>query len=345
MCRRGLTKLISVAIVVSLLLAPVSVWAAYGNVCPNGNVFTRLFTDVCWSCIFPVIIGGLAIGDIDRAPDGRAEPDPPFLCFCSTPRPPGFEFGVPLGFWEPSKLVEMTRVPFCSPTLGGLRLQINKSRLLSGDTGVHANETNNKMFYNYHYFSFPLLIILELFTEMKCNADGFVDLDLLYLSELDPTWNDDELAFYTAPETVLFANPFAQMACLGDAAMGLAGKTIDDLFWCAGNWGSMYPFSGTTLHSASRPLVSSLQAARVLSALHRRGLAWKTMGDDALCRGYIFPMIPKTQYRLEMYFPVAESDDNHNIGETPFRWGEWRNMPGFEDYIYWIWRWDDCCLR
>ncbi|MHB8068741.1 MAG: TraU family protein [Desulfobaccales bacterium] len=345
MRRQRLTKLIIVALAVFLVFAPVSGSAGYGNVCPNGNVFTRLFTDVCWSCIFPVIIGGLTIGDIDKAPDGRAEPSPPFLCFCTTPRPPGFEFGVPLGFWEPSKLVELTRLPFCSPTLGGLRLQINKSRLLSGDTGVHADETNDKMFYNYHYFSFPLLIILELFTEMRCNADGYVDLDLLYLSELDPTWSDDELDIYNAPETVLFANPFAQMACLGDAAMGLAGKTLDSLFWCAGNWGSMYPFSGSITHSASRPLVSSLQSARVLSAMHRRGLAWKTMGDDALCKGYIFPMIPKNQYRLENYFPVAESDGNHAIGETPFRWGEWRNMPGFEDYIYWVWRWDDCCLR
>jgi conjugal transfer pilus assembly protein TraU len=69
------------------------------------------------------------------------------------------------------------------------------------------------------------------------------------------------------------------------------------------------------------------------------------MGDDALCGGYIFPTIPKTQYRLEMFFPVAETMDNHAIGETPFRWGEWRNIPAFEDNVYWVWRWIDCCLR
>lgn len=338
-------RLISAALAAVTMVTPGPAWAGYGNVCPNANVFTRLFTDVCWSCVFPVIVGGLTIGDADRAPDGKAEPDPPFLCFCSSPRPPGFEFGIPLGFWSPDRLLEMTRLPFCSPTLGGLRLQINKSRLLAGDSDISTDDTNTKMFYNYHLFSFPLLIILELFTEMKCNSDGYSDVDLMYLSELDPTWNDDELAFYTAPETVLFANPFAQMACLGDAAMGLAGKTIDSLYWCAGNWGSMYPFSGTSLDSASRPQVTSLQSARVMAAMHRRGLAWKTMGDDALCGSYIFPMIPKNQYRLENYFPVAESDDNHAIGETPFRWGEWRNMPGFEDYLYWVWRWHDCCLR
>ena len=326
-----------------LLVSPPA-QAGLGNVCPDGEVFSRLFSDVCWSCIFPVIIGGVAsIGDESRAPDERAHAF--FLCVCDSPDPPWFSIGVPIGFWEPARLVEFTRVPFCTPTLGGLRLQVNKSRLLGGDTGVEADVTQDKMFYNYHYFAFPLLMILELWTGVQCNDDGYVDVDLMYLSELDPTWNNDELAFYTAPETVLFSNPFVQMACLADAAAGLAGKTLNSLFWCAGNWGSLYPLSGPVLHSASRPLNTSLEAAKVLAALHRRGMAWKTMGDDALCKSYIYPTLPKSQYRLEMYFPVAEADDNHVIGETPFRWGEWRNMPGFEDYIYWVWRWHDCCLR
>jgi len=115
-------------------------------------------------------------------------------------------------------LIELTRLPYCSPLLGGMSL-------------------TDYTFYNFHYFAFPLLIILEVLNIAECNADGFVDFDLMYLSELDPTWNDDELAFYTNPEVVLFANPLAQMACMADAAAGLVGKTLDSLFWCAGNWG------------------------------------------------------------------------------------------------------------
>jgi len=42
---------------------------------------------------------------------------------------------------------------------------------------------------------------------------------------------------------------------------------------------------------------------------------------------------------------VAETRSNHTIGATSFRWGEWRNIPGYEDYIYLVWRWKDCCLR
>jgi conjugal transfer pilus assembly protein TraU len=317
------------------------------NICPNAGLWSeKLFTDICWSCIFPIMIGGVALGgSADRAPDGRAESQ--FLCLCEDGGPMGISIGTPVALWEPARLVELTRLPYCSPTLGGIRLQITNSRLLGGASQAEHDDSDT-MFYNYHYFAFPLLIILELLTMAECNADGYVDFDLMYLSELDPTWNDDELAFYTAPEVALFANPFAQMACIADAALGLAGQTMDTLFWCAGNWGGLYPFTGHVIQSdpgSSRVLATSLAAARAIAALHRRGLAWKTMGEDALCGAYLFPTIPKTQYRLEMFFPVAESNDNHAIGETPFRWGEWRNIPGYEDYVYLVWRWKDCCVR
>jgi conjugal transfer pilus assembly protein TraU len=35
----------------------------------------------------------------------------------------------------------------------------------------------------------------------------------------------------------------------------------------------------------------------------------------------------------------------HYIGESQFKWGEWRNRPGTgEDFVYLIWRYTDCCL-
>lgn len=338
-------KIIASLLVFAMLLAGFAPAAqADTNVCPDCKLWsTRLFTDICWSCIFPIVIGGVAMGaSINEAPSGRAKPPVPFFCLCEDKK--GIGIGVPVGFWSPARLVELVRLPYCSPVLAGLRLQITKSRLLGG-SNASSDGVNDHIFYNYHYFAFPLLVILELLQMPECNSDGFVDMDLMYLSELDPTWNDDELTFYTNPEVTLFANPFAQAACLGDAAAGLAGTNLDTLFWCAGNWGGLYPFSGNIEQAASRPMVSSLASAKAIAALHRRGLAWKTMGDDALCGGYIYPTIPKGQYKMSMFFPVAESEGKHAIGETPFRWGEWRNMPGYEDFVYIVWRWTDCCVR
>ena len=97
------------------------------------------------------------------------------------------------------------------------------------------------------------------------------------------------------------------------------------------------------------------------------------MGNDVLCAGVIDPMIPKTQYKMSMLFPVPEASstarvlkpatssgtgnsqiDNyqytqgccHNIGVPTMLWGEWRSIPGSgEDFVYQLWRWTDCCVR
>jgi conjugal transfer pilus assembly protein TraU len=210
--------------------------------------------------------------------------------------------------------------------------------------GNGEDDGTDGAFYNYHWYAFPLLILLDLFWDDRCNPDGYSDFDLLYLSELDPTWNNDELAFFTNPEAAWLANPVALSACLADAASATAGTPIDALFWCAGSWGNLYPFAGRGPTLGSRARETSLSAARSLAALHRRGLARRTMGNDALCESPIAPFIPKSQYKLSMFYPLPETQRAHVIGESPLRWGEWRNIPGVgEDHLYLLWRWNDCC--
>ena len=96
------------------------------------------------------------------------------------------------------------------------------------------------------------------------------------------------------------------------------------------------------------PLVAGfvvLAAVRATAALHRRGLAFRTMGDDALCGGKIDPFIPKSQYRMTMFYPVADTKRSHAIGESTFRWGMAHTYPGPGDsHVYLKFRWTDCCL-
>ncbi|GHX89029.1 IncF plasmid conjugative transfer pilus assembly protein TraU [Vibrio cholerae] len=186
--------------------------------------------------------------------------------------------------------------------------------------------------------------MLDLFMDGNCNADGYMDFDLMYLSELDPTWLNDELAFFTQPEAAAVANPLAISACTADAASSTLGKPIDQLFWCAGSWGHLYPLSGHTLAFGSLAENTSHLAARAIAAQHRRGLARRTMGNSALCRPVIEPMLPKSQYKMSMFFPVPETESAHVIGESTMKWGEWRTIPGAgEDALYILWRWQDCC--
>lgn len=308
--------------------------------CPDAKLFSgKLITDICWGCLFPVRIAGLPLGG-GRVPAGASSDR---LCSCrdgaGLPHP-----GMTISFWEPARLVELTRAPGCAPILGGIRLPLGSRRLL-GTSGNSDHDAADEAFQNYHWYAFPLLILLDLFFDSRCNADGLVDLDILYLSELDPTWNNDELAFFTNPEAAWLSSPVAQAACLGDAAAASAGMPIDDLFWCAGTWGRVYPFTGHQGAKGARTRETSLSLTRALAALHRRGLARRTMGSDVACGGKIDVFLKKTQYKISMFYPLPETQRAHVIGESAFTWGEWRSLPGpGEDHVYMLWRWLDCCV-
>lgn len=308
--------------------------------CPDAELFSgKLFTDIPWSQIFPIRVAGLAIGAGDRP----AKATDQALCLCEdnlgVPHP-----GLTVGLWQPARIVELVHAPGCAPALGGIKLPLGPQRL-RGTTGQGARDNSDAWFMNYHYYAFPLLILLDLFFDAHCNADGYVDFDVLSLSELDPTWNEPELAFLASPETALFASPVALAACAGDCAAATAGTPMDSLFWCAGCWGNLYPASGYARSHGGAVDHTSLYSARILAMLHRRGQAWLTMGDEALCRGVIYPMIPKSQYKLSMFYPVPETDSAHPIGASTFRWGLGHTYPGLGEtaQLYLLWRWHDCC--
>jgi len=329
--------------------------------CPDADFWgKKMLTDVCWSCLFPVRLLGMTIFDEDNdIPDGATEKS-----FCTCSGDEGLPMlGITGGAWLPARLIEVVRKPYCSPILGGTSFN-SGVRLWGGHKEVEG-DGSDKTYYNYHYWAFPLYAILQLFVQNNCNAGGLRNLDMMYMSELDPTWNVDELAFFMNPEAVVFANPLAVAACMVDCATTTASMPMTSLFWCAGCWGNLYPFTGNIASDASAPRDTSLLTARVLASLHRKALAHKTYGDDALCSGQLYPMIPKQQYKLSTLFPLAEADSEHFestdangvkhtkildncchwIGESTFKWGEHRTIPGTgEDYVYLIWRYTECCL-
>lgn len=308
--------------------------------CQDANLIgPKMITDICWTCIFPLRIAGVDIsGSSGRIPDEAVRR--PF-CMCDdnlgVPRP-----GVTTSMWEPARLVEFQRVPGCSSVLNGIRFPFD--RINQGHHGEATYDGSDGSFMHYHYYAYPLLQMLDMFVKQSCNPDGFVELDIMYLSELDPTWNNDQLAFFTNPESAAVANPVATIACTADAASASVGRPIKQMFWCAGSWGALYPLSGNQNGGKGVLRDSSLLKSRVLAALHRRGLAWSTMGDDSMCGGRISPTLPKTQYKFTMVHPVPETESDHVIGESTLTWGLGRTIPAIgQDPIYMIWRWNDCC--
>jgi conjugal transfer pilus assembly protein TraU len=341
-CRRRARSLLAARLALGLAVAGLAAPPARASDpgCPDAQLFSgKLITDICWACLFPVRIAGMPIG---RGPVPSGAANQP-LCACpdnaGVPHP-----GLTVGMWEPARIVELTAAPGCAPSLGGIRLPLGSRRLL-GTEGKGAYHTDDIAFHHYHWYAFPLLLLLDLFFEGRCNADALMDFDILYVSELDPTWTSSELAFFVNPEAAWLANPVALAACLADGAAATAGAPIDALFWCAGTWGHLYPFTGVQPSLGSLPRETSLDAARSLAALHRRGLARRTVGSDAVCGAPIDPFMSKSQYKLSMFYPLPETQRAHAIGESTFRWGEWRSIPGpGEHHLYLLWRWNDCCV-
>lgn len=340
-----------------------------GNKCPNANLFEGIINKVCWTCMFPVYLFGRAGMDLGGAappvnniinganaakesgyaPEDRATGPG---CFCGDLLHP--KIGLPIGFWVPARLIEVTRQSGCSPSFGGTSVFPNPLMQGSPKPGSRGLDGTQKIYMNYNDYVFPLLKIIGMFVNQTCNADGYTNLDLATSSMFDPTASRDDIGLFLSPEAFASANPFMLATC---AIQGIrctvdpsycASEAYNKDFWCAGTWGNLTPYTDNIAHSGSPPRDTSLIAARILAKFHRIGRLKKTYGEHARCpeTRELAPMLPKNQYKMQMMYPVAESSDRccHSIGESTYKWGEWRNLPGFEDYVYMVWRWSDCCL-
>ncbi len=129
------------------------------------------------------------------------------LCICPDPFP---RIGIPVSFFEPSRLIEVVKDPYCFPTMG---FGLNISKLQTGTTG--DSHDRSRTFFQAHYYIFPIYAIIDMFTDFICmEKTGY---DLAYITEVDPLWNDDGLSLIISPEALLFGNPATQMACVADS--------------------------------------------------------------------------------------------------------------------------------
>ncbi len=303
--------------------------------------FVNPITDICWSCLFPISIGPVKVNG-----GGREDTDNPrhIPCIChkgNLPIP-----GIPVGFWEPARLVDVTRVPFCMVNMGGVK--IGNSFVNYGVHGANGDRRTQNSFYQVHWYVYPVIYWLELIVDFLClEQQAF---DVAYITELDPLWNADELSFILNPEAVLFGNPIAQAACAADCTAATTGFPLKSLFWCGGCQGSLYPFTGNNAAHNGGVQGSLLMVQRMIAKLHRELLLWGTSGttNAEICQKYPLPVIKKTQYKTQMTYPIPTTRGPiacNPLGRTEVLWGAGREFPyKGEDFGYLIWRKRNCCL-
>ncbi len=295
--------------------------------------FINPITDVCWSCLFPISIGNVAVA-------GK-RPDPPNpslpVCLCQVGGSP--RVGITLGFWEPARLADVTQSPYCFVNMGGLQLNFGSTRQ-RGTVGIEDRPTR---MYHVHWYVYPLLYWLNLLIDFICvETDTF---DIAYITELDPLWNNDELSFILSPEVALFANIVAQAACAADCVAANTKLSLDNLFWCAGCQGSIYPLTGNVPFDNGHIESSLLLVQRMTYKLHREGLLWGTAtnkNSNQLCAPYWQPVMRASTYRAQMTYPVRS--DGYAFGHSSVLWGSGKEFPvKGEHFGFLVWRKRNCC--
>lgn len=322
-----------IRICISFLMLITSLATNAGTTCEGK--FMNPITDVCWSCLFPIKLGGANLipfgqEDFDSGSDN---------IFCACGNPP--KLGISMSFWEPARLVEAVRKPYCFSSLGGITIDPGI------DAPAHAQKRGDKSFYQVHWYVSPLIYWLEVMMDNPCVEQNV--FDLAYMTELDPLWADSELTFLLNPDAILFANPLAQGACSADCAAATAGFPNNQLFWCAGCQGSMYPLDGWVGSHVGGVQASTLLMQRMTNKMHREMLIWGAHGKEGMCGFYPIPLMDKRAYKTQMTYPIPNTKKENGrccspMGRTTVTSGAGKEYPyKGEDFAYLLFRRRDCC--
>ena len=301
----------------------------------KGEMFNPI-TSVCWSCIFPLSIGSMQIGLNNNRYDTKNPSSPICICQKGTIPVPG----IAVGFWEPIRMADVTKRPFCMVNMGGMEIIPEGV----GKIGVGKDEDGHAT-WHMHWYINPIIYLLNLFLDGLClESSGF---DLSYLTEFDPLFHDDMLSFVINPEAIVFANPIAHAACIADCVSSTIRKPLDPLFWCAGCQGSLYPFTGNLAGRTNSIQGTSMTIEKSIAKFHRQLILPVTSGPEALCQPIPAPIVKKSQYRLQTTFPVVGKGNLgcNAFGKSTFLHAAFKELPvKGEDFGYLIWRKRNCCL-
>ena len=325
---------------------------------------------VNWHCVFPIRIAGVRIDpfrneedEVDPDTIGRylpegADPTSPedasesrkIFCMC---RGGGIlPVGVRISFWEPVRVVEVVKDAWCFPFLnvdmdGNIDVSDfeKMSRFRKNGTARNADDDTIEQFWQVHFYIFPVLAALDIITDFVCLENR--PASLAYVTEVDPRWDDGFLSLVLTPEALLFANPVAVLACMPDVMATTMHRVIDSLYWCVGQWGTVYPVVGHVHHTD--PLAGmALAFARTIFNLHKSFVLFGTVGSRALCKTYPMPIWKKSQYRWQLMFPRRDPKCRA-LGETSLKWGAFKNPPSpklnVDNFLIMLWRKRTCCAR
>lgn len=331
--------------VVMAILMATSAYAS-GSGCSDAPI--NPVTDVCWECMYPFKIGGVSILDDNQYKDtvDSGVPDSP-ICTCPQVAPPFVKIGITFSFWEPARLVETVKSPYCFPSMGQEISNPNPGKL-AGASAENTTVDTGTVFAQAHYYIFPAMALISTAINKKCGSSGeSSNLDLAYMTEVDASWNDEMTNLLMMPETLLFMNPYTVYACAVDAlTVNVGDLALDLLFWCMGSQGPVYPVCG---HMNMNDYIDG-NFGLAQKMIYKMARSW-LICDPAmdLCNCVSVPMWAKDHYRYQLAKPVKGSSCYYG-GQSGILWGSGKNPPysangnKTDNFLWVIFRKHDCCV-
>lgn len=292
-------------------LALIALWTALASgdaAAKCSGRFLNPVSDICWRCVFPLRLSGVKIFGKDQD-DNDSSSNTKLICNCG----PKW-VGLPVGYFEPHYMVDVTTDPYCTPSLGG---KVIGNVGLPGDAqGTVAmkpgNPGRNSSFYHYVLYKNPILVLMGAFSDNPC-LDQSV-FDVLQFSAVNPTWANDQLATILSPDAFLYGGlgailtgiPVGVCATVGgDNGACLALRRM--AHWTVGFNGQTYPLTGANSNDLSSVSTAHAIMKRALTLGHRTLTIWGTSGSRGMCGYYAEPFFDTTDIKVQMTFPSAET--------------------------------------
>lgn len=312
-----------------------------------GKMFNPI-TDTDWNNTFPITVMGMRMtSGINVRSSPLMEAMPP-ICICPT-----YLFGIPffgigVTYWMPLYIAEVERRPGCLSSLGSVQTLGAYAALQSEQTArtsasENADKSTNRM--QIHWYEYPVMGLISYFKDIVCRENA--GINLAWLTEMDPFWQDDLWGAVTAPENALFATPPAQFACAIDAVASAFDYPLDPLFWCAGYWGPAEPFTGNSSITGDNFQFNHQILAKWIARSHRLFLMNQTTGPSAICFSHPNPIWIKSQYRYNQVGPFPRKGKAITTGGRGvlFTFPPITNVPTQEHSVDLIWQGQQCCVR
>lgn len=300
-----------------------------------------------WNNALPITIAGVQTGIGSIPAKMRSMPS---VCYCKYVGPVPVP-GIGITYWEPLFLAEVTNMPGCLSSMGGISM-------LSDSMTLHVQSTNEQGGKNHtnrqggddlknmqvHWIQYPAFAMINAFSSLGCRSSaGFA---VAGITEINPLWQEESLSNIVYPLTMLVSSMPAQMTCIADSFAAMFNQPIDELFWCMGSQGTIYPITGWAHQQDAGDADSNLLLlGKYMQGQAQLGGILTTIGPQSICASTYMPYMTRSQFRIEPIQPVP-TVQTAVMGKPVMFWGMSPplNPATRIDNNFLIWQGKQCCI-